>query len=275
MSAGAETAEVEVLRSGSASPVLDEVIREAPLELRVDGEALAVLMRTPGDDRALCAGFLLTEGVIDLAEDLESLGPCTDPNRPNAENTFLALLAPGGPERSARVRAAQRDFYAASSCGLCGKSTIESIHQRTKPHAHFVTLTEGFISALGERARAYQRVFSKTGGCHGALAVSLEGSREVLASAEDVGRHNAVDKVIGTMLLRDEVPLDKAALWISGRASFEVVQKALVGGFRALVCVGAPTSLAVEMAQASRLTLIGFATRAGGYNLYAGEVRGE
>nr|ACU26451.1 uncharacterized protein [uncultured bacterium HF186_25m_18N5]ACU26504.1 uncharacterized protein [uncultured bacterium HF186_25m_27D22] len=270
-----ETMEVSVLSAGARAATPDDVIVEAPLELRVDGEPLAVLMRTPGDDRALCAGFLLTEGVIELAEDLESLGPCTDPNRPNAHNTYLALLAPGGPERSARVRAAQRDFYAASSCGICGKATIESIHQRIRPHKTFHALTPALIEGLGERARQAQPAFTRTGGCHGAVAYALSDGETVLASAEDVGRHNAVDKVIGDLLLQDKAPVEGALLWISGRASFEVVQKALVGGFQALVCVGAPTSLAVEMAQASRLTLVGFATRSGRYNLYAGAFKGE
>ncbi|MDP6944331.1 MAG: formate dehydrogenase accessory sulfurtransferase FdhD [Myxococcota bacterium] len=252
--------------------MLDDVVVEEPLEIRVDGQALAVLMRTPGHDAQLTAGFLLTEGVIDVPDDLQSLGPCTDPNRPNAGNVFLAQLAPGCPDATERLAAAQRQFYASSSCGLCGKATIESIHQRVRPHAAFRDLPHALLAATGDRARGAQDLFAPTGGCHGALAFSLGEDASILASAEDVGRHNAVDKVVGALLLDDALPEADAILWVSGRASFEMVQKALMAGFAALVCVGAPTSLAVEMARESRLTLVGFATGPERYNVYAGSV---
>ena len=277
-----DIAQVAVRKAAASASVADEaagarlqvdaVVVEEPLEIRVDGQALAVLMRTPGRDADLTAGFLLTEGVIDVPGDMQSLGPCTDPNRPNAGNVFLVQLAPGCPDATERLAAAQRLFYASSSCGLCGKATIESIHQRVIPHAAFRDLPHALLAAAGDRARAGQDLFAQTGGCHGAVAFALDGAADILASAEDVGRHNAVDKVVGCLLLADALPQQDAVLWVSGRASFEMVQKALMAGFAALVCVGAPTSLAVEMARESRLTLVGFATGPARYNVYAGSV---
>ena len=262
-------------RSGGDRSVRDAVIVEEPLEIRVDGEALAVLMRTPGDDEALTAGFLLTEGVIEVPGDLAGLGPCTDPNRPNAGNILLAQLASGSPEVDARIAQAQRNFYASSSCGLCGKATIESIHQRVTPYASVRDLPKAVLVMLDEQAKARQPGFTATGGCHAAIACSLSEPLTVLASAEDVGRHNAVDKVVGALLLADALPQQDAVLWVSGRASFEMVQKALMAGFSALICVGAPTSLAVEMAEESRLGLVGFATGPDRFNVYSGRVTGE
>lgn len=266
---------VEMTRSEATLSVEDAVIVEEPLEVRVDGVPLAVLMRTPGDDAPLAAGFLLTEGVIEVPSDLMSLGPCTDPNRPHAGNVFLAQLAPGCPDAAERIAHAQREFYASSSCGLCGKATIESIHQRVTPYDAYRAVSVGVLASLDEAAAALQPSFAKTGGCHGAVAFTVQGPVSVLASAEDVGRHNAVDKVVGTLLLEDALPSQDAILWVSGRASFEMVQKALMAGFAALVCVGAPTSLAIEMARASRLVLVGFATGSGRYNVYAGQVGDE
>ena len=275
MGVRSDTKEVSVVRSQGAGPERDTVVVEAPLEIRVDGQALAVLMRTPGHDKALCAGFLLTEGVIELADDLTQLAPCTDPNRPHAQNTYLAQLAPGCPDIAERLSAAQRNVYASSSCGLCGKATIESIHQKVRPHPQFRPIPRALLERIDAHVRPLQPCFALTGGSHAAVALSLDEELSVLASAEDVGRHNAVDKVIGTLLLEERTPADGALLWVSGRASFEMVQKALMAGFRALVCVGAPTSLAVEMAEASRLSLIGFASGPKRYNLYCGELVGE
>ena len=271
-----DIARVSVSRSGDSERREDSVVVEEPLEIRVDGEPLAVLMRTPGADRALTAGFLLTEGVIEFPDDLTSLEACGDPNRPNAQNIFLAQLAPGCPEKAERLAQAQRQLYASSSCGLCGKATIESIHQRVQPHPEHRPIPEALMASLDSEARAVQSLFSQTGGCHGAVAFSFDLPTPTrLASAEDVGRHNAVDKVVGQLLLGQGLPRQDALLWVSGRASFEMVQKALMAGFAALVCVGAPTSLAVQMAQESHLTLVGFATGPERYNVYAGSVMGE
>ena len=268
-------ARISIRRNGELEARDDLVVIEEPMEIRVDSTPIAVLMRTPGQDRALGAGFLLTEGVIEVSDDLTSIGPCEDPNRPNAHNIILAHLAPGSPRADERIKEAQRHFYASSSCGLCGKASIESIHQRVKPHAHFTELSQRTLTRRDALSREHQPCFKQSGACHSAIAFTHQEEPRVLASAEDVGRHNAVDKVIGQLLLKEQLPLDEALLWVSGRASFEVVQKALMGGFHALICVGAPTSLAVELARESHLTLIGFATGAGRYNLYAGALKGE
>ena len=268
-----DIAEIDVFKAPDGASDVDVVVVEEPLEIRVDGAPLAVLMRTPGYDTDLVAGFLLTEGVVDVARDIQSLAPCADPNRPNAQNVFLVQLASGSPDVAERLASAQRHFYASSSCGLCGKATIESIHQRVSPHADYRPLSGSLVASLTQRMRDQQSLFAQTGGCHGAAAVRLADGA-VLALAEDVGRHNAVDKVAGALMMSDALPDQDAALWVSGRASFEMVQKALMAGFAALICVGAPTSLAVEMARSSHLTLVGFSTGSR-YNVYAGEVTGE
>lgn len=251
----------------------DVVMVEEPLEIRVDGHALAVLMRTPGDDRGLVAGFLRTEGVIEDRSDLVALEPCRDPNNPERANVYLATLGPGCEGAIAALNAAQRSMTTSSSCGLCGKTTIESIHQRVPPYEVALTVSEELLNGFGERARAEQPLFAATGGSHGAAAFGPAEAGELLATAEDVGRHNAVDKVVGRLLLTPEaVDLRECVLWVSGRASFEMAQKALVAGFGALVCVGAPTSLAIDLAQTSRLTLVGFAGQRGRFNVYSGSV---
>lgn len=269
------TTRVPIHRHPGGAPRDDIVAVEEPIEIQVNGEPLAVLMRTPGDDRALVAGFLLTEGVVDGLDDIGALARCTDPNRPHAQNTWRAVLAAGCKLQESRLAAARRAFFATSSCGLCGKATIDNIHQRVATHAEFAAVPAALVRSAGERARREQRVFEETGGLH-AAAVFGRGPEHAIASvAEDIGRHNAVDKVLGALLLADRVPLHETTLWVSGRASFEVVQKALVAGVSALVSVGAPTSLAVELARRSRLTLIGFATGSDRFNVYCGEVSGD
>ena len=242
---------------------------EEPLEIRVSGEALAVLMRTPGDDRALVAGFLLTEGVIDGLDDVIAIEPCRDPNMVNAQNIVRVSLAAGSPLSQSRLARARREMFTGSSCGLCGKATIESIHQDVKPHADFLELNAAAIRSMSGQARLRQAGFSATGGLHAAAMFDAGGRLDRVA--EDIGRHNAVDKVLGAALLAEQL-VEDAILWVSGRASFEVTQKALVGGMRALVSVGAPSSLAVDMAYASGLTLVGF-VRDDRFNVYAGTVK--
>jgi FdhD protein len=262
-----------VTRSPGGEVRDDIVAVEEPLEIRVDREPLAVLMRTPGDERALIAGFLLTEGVIDGPDDLAALAPCRDPDGAPTANVWQVRLASGGGERLAR---AQRAFFASSSCGLCGKASIDRIVQQVHPHAAAVVLPRGLVATVGARAREHQAAFGATGGLHAAALFSLdEPDQPLLGAAEDVGRHNAIDKVLGAQLLADALPVAPAALWVSGRASFEVVQKALLGGVAALVCVGAPTSLAVSLAAQTRLTLVGFARGGDRFNVYVGAVTDE
>ncbi|TNF34379.1 MAG: formate dehydrogenase accessory sulfurtransferase FdhD [Deltaproteobacteria bacterium] len=252
-------------------PEVDRVAVEEPLEIRVDGEPLAVLMRTPGDDLALTAGFLLTEGVILDRDDLRALAPCRDPANRDRGNVVLVSLAAGAELARSRLTQAQRRFFTSSSCGLCGKATIASLVQDVPTYPTPLALAPSFLLSLGERVRAAQAVFDQTGGLHAAAVVHTGGA--LLALAEDIGRHNAVDKALGRLVLDDALPGDDAVLWVSGRASFELVQKALVARLRALVCVGAPSSLAVELASAAGLTLVGFA-RGGRYNVYTARSAG-
>ncbi len=261
--------EVTIRRSGEPGRVRDAVAVEEPLEIRVEGAALAVVMRTPGDDAALTAGFLLTEGVIEDASDLAAMSPCRDPNRPNAANVYLVSLAAGCERIDTRLAKARRAFFTSSSCGLCGKATIDNLMQDITPHPEPLALDAADVTTMGELATAVQPGFRATGGLHGA---AIFRGAELQIAAEDVGRHNAVDKVLGRLLLGGRLPLRDAVLWVSGRASFEIVQKALVAGVRGVVCVGAPTSMGVDLARRGELTLIGFVRGDGSWNAYHGPI---
>ncbi len=263
----AATAEVRLRRWPQGEEVHDRVAREEPLEIVVDGVPLAVLLRTPSgveDDLSLAAGFLLAEGVIDRMSDLDGLAPCLDPAAEHRENRVLVTLAPGVtvPE------AARRLFATGASCGLCGKATIASLVQRLPERPPAAAPAIAHINAMDAAVRARQAGFAATGAVH---AAGLFGGGELLAIAEDVGRHNAVDKVFGRALRAGELPLHGKVLWVSGRVSFELVQKALVAGVDALVAVGAPTSLAIDLAVRGGLHLVGF-VRGGRANVYAGAV---
>jgi len=253
--------------------VEDRVVVEEPMAIRVDGRPFAVLMRTPGDDRELVAGFLLTEGLITGLDDIRALDPCSDPNKEHAENTLLVNLAEGCSVHHSAADGGGRALWTGSSCGLCGKRTIEEIHQRVRPHDAPMPLSRAFMADVGERARRSQPLFDQTGGLHGAALFGPAPSYELLCSSEDVGRHNAVDKVIGRLVLNDRLPLHGAILWVSGRASYEMVQKALMAQMSALVCVGAPTSLAIELARSCNLTLVGFARSPERFNIYHGTLK--
>lgn len=270
----------EVARvDGGHPPVagLDWVAREEPLEIALDGEPLAALLRTPTspeDDLALAAGFLLAEGIIRHADDLARLERCLDPQ--SRGNRVHAALAPGVPPPVD----AQRRFVASSSCGLCGKVTMASLAQRIPPSAPRRPALREQVLALDGLVRAHQRGFEATGSLHAAAVfarsgLSREGDLELLALREDVGRHNAVDKVIGALLLAARggpgPALADHVLWVSGRVSFELAQKALMAGLGTLVAVGGPTTLAIELAEAHGLNLIGFC-RGGRFNLYSGSV---
>jgi FdhD protein len=229
----------------------DVVAVEEPLEIRVGEKAVAVTMRTPGNDEDLAAGFLLTEGIIKTAADIESIRHWGSPN------VIRIALREGVALDYARL---QRHFYATSSCGICGKSSIDALRVFTTPLESSVQPTN--LSAMAEALRREQKSFDATGAIHGAGAFRANG--ELLAVREDIGRHNAVDKVLGS-LLRERKAAD--VLVISGRASFEVVQKAIVARVPVVAAVGAPSSLAVELARQYNVTLIGF-LRDGRYNAY-------
>ncbi len=257
---------VEIERNGVRES--DWVAREEPLEIVVDGAPLAVLLRTPAGseaDLSLAAGFLLAEGIIDRMSDLDGLAPCRDPAAEHRDNRVLVTLAAG----VALPEAARRAFVTSASCGLCGKATIASLLRRLPARGAVEGPLMADVHAMDTAVRKQQAGFATTGALH---AAALFDGATLLAIAEDVGRHNAVDKVFGQALRRGQLPLRGKVLWVSGRVSFELVQKALLAGVDALVAVGAPTSMAVDLAREGGLHLLGF-VRGGRANVYAGALR--
>jgi len=251
----------------------DTLAVEEPLEIRVGGRPLAVTMRTPGDDVDLAIGFLLTEGLITRGEDVAAARFCAgaDGADGNTYNLLDLTLADGVPEPRPE---AGRNFYTTSSCGLCGKASIDAVRTASawavEPPAAGGSLDHETLIDLPARLRAAQRVFDRTGGLHAAALFTVAGGLLVLR--EDVGRHNAVDKVIGWAAREHRLPLRDTVLQVSGRASFELVQKALMAGIPTLAAVSAPSSLAVELAAEAGMTLVGF-LRGASYNVYAGAGR--
>lgn len=246
---------------------IDSVAVEEPLEIRVNGRSVAVTMRTPGHDRELAAGFLLTEGVVGDADDLLDLLVCRTLPDGQAGNVVDARVNPARPVDFARLT---RHVFSASSCGLCGKATLDAIFQAVSPITDAGTFDPGLIASLPVRLRAAQPGFDATGGLHASALFSGDGRLCVVR--EDVGRHNALDKVLGHVLLAGELPMSDAMLLVSGRVSFELVQKALVAGIGLIAGIGAPSSLAVECARRGGQTLVGF-LRADRMNVYAGAGR--
>jgi FdhD protein len=244
----------------------DTVAAEEPLEIRLAGTPLAVTMRTPGDDFDLVHGFLATEGVIASDADVLALRYCdsVDAEGRNTYNVVDVDLAPGVEPPDTAL---DRNFLTSSSCGVCGKASIDAIRTRTRHDvaADGLRLPLGTLLALPDRLRAAQEVFEKTGGLHAAGLFTGEG--ELVAVREDVGRHNAVDKVVGDAVRAGRLPLAGHVLAVSGRASFELTQKAAMAGIPVLAAVSAPSSLAVELAADTGITLVGF-LRGDGCNVY-------
>jgi len=249
----------------------DALAVEEPMELRVDGRALAVTMRTPGHDVELAHGFLLTEGVIATADELAAARYCdsVDDTGANTYNVLDVTLAPGVAPPEIGV---ERNFYTTSSCGVCGKASLDAVRLRTRfsPAADPVRVEADTLYGLPEALRDAQRIFDSTGGLHAAGLFTADGT--ALVVREDVGRHNAVDKVLGWALLQGRVPASGCVLMVSGRASFELVQKAVMAGVPVLAAVSAPSSLAVELAVEAGMTLVGF-LRGTSMNVYAGAER--
>ncbi|RRO19354.1 formate dehydrogenase accessory sulfurtransferase FdhD [Saccharopolyspora rhizosphaerae] len=249
----------------------DALAAEEPLEVRVNGKPLSVTMRTPGHDVELAHGFLLTEGVIGEPDELATARYCDSPG-PDGRNTYNVLdvaLAPGVPMPDASV---ERNFYTTSSCGVCGKAALDSVKLRThhSPATDPVSVGSTTLIGLPDALRAAQRVFDSTGGLHAAGLFDSDG--ELLVVREDVGRHNAVDKALGWALMQRRVPLAGCVLMVSGRASFELVQKAAMAGVPVLAAVSAPSSLAVDLAEEQGMTLVGF-LRGSSMNVYTGAER--
>jgi FdhD protein len=246
----------------------DYLAAEEPLEIRVGQDPLSVTMRTPGHDLELAAGFLFTEGIVQRREQIISLEDHPEDVEENHGNLVQAVLAPESTPDFEKMR---RHFFAASSCGICGKASIDAVRSRTLrvPNPDF-RLDPEVLVRLPDALRASQAVFGRTGGLHAAALFS--GGGELLVLREDIGRHNAVDKVIGWALLENRVPLSDTILLVSGRGGFEIVQKAIVAGLPVVASVSAPSSLAVRLARELRLTLIGF-LRGRRFVIYAGEDR--
>ncbi len=234
---------------------------EEPLEIRVGGLALAVTMRTPGNDVELAAGFLVSEGVIARGDEFRSAIHCGGPstgagNERNTYNVLDVTLAPGVAPPSPDLA---RSFYTTSSCGVCGKASIEAVETVSSydVSADDVAVAADVLASFPDALRAQQAVFEKTGGLHAAALFDAT-TGDLLVVREDIGRHNAVDKVVGWAALNGRLPLTGTVLQVSGRASFELVQKAVMAGIPILAAVSAPSSLAVELAEASGLTVVGF-----------------
>lgn len=267
-----ERRRVTRIRGGAVTARPDTLVAEEPLEIRLDGRPIAITMRTPGDDFALAAGFLVSEGVLASAADVRSIVYCAGA-REDGTNTYNVVdvkLAPGVPVPDITL---ERNVYTTSSCGLCGKASLDAVRTTARfPIADTppVRVSPALLSELPERLRAAQKVFDTTGGLHAAALFSETG--DLLDVREDVGRHNAVDKLVGRALREDLLPLDRAVLLVSGRASFELAQKAVMAGIPVLAAVSAPSSLAVDLAAETGLTLVGF-LRGQNMNVYAGEHR--
>jgi FdhD protein len=249
------------VRDGAAAPATDLVAAEEPLEVRLDGERVAVTMRTPapGEDAELALGFLLGEGILNDPATVARVVEC----RTTAEGGAVDVRL-----RSGAVPAAgwQRNFYATSSCGICGKASLEAVRVAAGVVGAGPLVSKDVLLGLPDSLRSAQRVFERTGGLHAAGLFTPEG--EPVAVREDVGRHNAVDKVIGRAAMEQGLPLADSILQVSGRASFEIVQKAAMAGVPVVAAVSAPSTLAVELAGETEMTLVGF-LRESGFNVYS------
>lgn len=275
---GSVRVRVERRRDGSRRTVRDRVAAEEPMEIRLEvagsggrtaTHQVAVTMRTPGDDFELAAGFLFSEGLVGDRDDVAGLSYCTGPQT-QEYNVVSVALRPGAPFDPELLN---RNFYTTSSCGVCGKASLEAVEVRgcaIFPEGSGPLLIPGVLRGLPDALREAQGVFRRTGGIHAAALVDADGAFHVVR--EDVGRHNAVDKAVGHFLLEGRLPARDMLLLVSGRTSFEILQKALAAGVPAVAAVGAPSSLAVELADRFNMTLMGFLGNKG-FNVYAGGER--
>ncbi|HEV7584136.1 MAG TPA: formate dehydrogenase accessory sulfurtransferase FdhD [Mycobacterium sp.] len=254
------------LTAGQAITRAETLAVEEPLEIRVNGSAVTVTMRTPGSDIELAQGFLLTEGVIAQREDVLTIRYCggRGENGANTYNVLDVTLAPGVESPDLNVT---RNFYTTSSCGVCGKASLDAVRviSRFSPGDDPATVAAATLKAMPSQLRSAQKVFDSTGGLHAAALFDVDGT--MLVVREDIGRHNAVDKVIGWALEHGRVPLSASVLLVSGRASFELTQKAVLAGIPVLAAVSAPSSLAVSLAEESGVTLVAF-LRENSMNVY-------
>jgi FdhD protein len=254
--------------SGDVRWLADDLSAEEPVEIRVDGTPLSVTMRTPGADFDLCVGFLVTEGIIAGADDIATMRMCPHAAQASgAYNVVEVTLRASPPQRPPA-----RNFFMTSSCGVCGKASIDAVRTTSRYRVADDPLTTSacLLATLPARLRAAQRMFERTGGVHAAALFDAAG--ELLCAREDVGRHNAVDKVVGWAATQRRLPLTSHMVLVSGRASFELTQKAMMAGIPLLAAVSAPSSLAVELAEECGMTLVGF-LRGEQMNVYTGHHR--
>lgn len=271
MSLQHSTRPVQIIRfDGAAAPVaMDDMLAvEEPLEIRVGGRSVAVVMRTPGHDRELAAGFLVTEGLLHQPDEVLDMVYCRGDEATPEPNVLDVILSPKATVDLARL---SRHVFTSSSCGICSKASIDAIRLQFPALARAMAPRREVLTALPDRLRAAQAAFARTGGLHASALFTAGGG--LVEVREDVGRHNALDKVIGRAFLDGRLPLADHVLLVSGRVSFEIMQKALAGGIPWVVAISAPTSAAVEFAQASGQGLVGF-LRGSRMNVYAGTVAG-
>jgi FdhD protein len=261
-----ELTQVTEWEDGRVRLLQDSLAAEEPLEIRLGGVPFTVTMRTPGHDIELVAGFLLTEGIIQSADQIAGLRAITPENGLRSNVVEVELK-----DTEFDSTGLQRNFFAASSCGICGKASINAIRVRgLKALDTDFRFDPVILCRLPETLRSEQAVFSRTGGLH--AAALFDSSGQLLALREDIGRHNAVDKIVGWALLQSKLPLSRHVMLVSGRGGFEIVQKALAAGIPVLASVSAPSSLAVKLARELGLTLIGF-LRGRRFVIYSGEFR--
>lgn len=268
--AGLQTIAVRRHSGAHAEPSEDRVAVEEPLEIRIAGEPFAVTLRTPGHDAELVMGFLLAEGLVAAASEVGGLSHCGRPGE--AGNVLDVTAAPGTVIDWERDGPLRRATLTSAACGVCGRRSIEDLLARTRPISDEARFSSAWLQSLQHELEPRQANFAASGGAHAAALWDEHGALYVIR--EDVGRHNAVDKVIGRAALDGRLPARGMALWVSGRASFELVQKAAVAQIPLLISVSAPSSLAIAAAEASRMTLVGFA-RGDRFNVYAGAQRIE
>jgi FdhD protein len=278
MAQSSRAIEISKFKDGTQERLVDSVAVEEPLEIRLgwstpDGRAtrsISITMRTPGHDTELAVGFLLSESIIRKATDVASIDICGEPAPDSGNyNTVKVELNAGVDVDLGRL---QRHFYTSSSCGVCGKTSLDALHATgaTSLRDNTAAFSKDILTSIPEKLRESQATFDTTGGLHAAAAFTRSG--ELVMTMEDVGRHNAVDKVIGALALAGHLPASELGLMVSGRASFELMQKALVARMPLLAAVSAPSSLAVQLAQEFDLTLVGF-LRGETFNIYSGKQR--
>ena len=278
MTSNSQPVTISVVRGSSRQWREDRVAVEEPLEIRLGYElpegraetSISITMRTPGNDAELATGFLFTESIIRDPSDIALVKPCGSPAPDSGNTNVIRVELESG--ISVDLARLQRHFYTTSSCGVCGKTSLDALRvsgasSRPLDDTRF---DRAMLAGLPDKLRAAQKVFDETGGLHAAAAFNVAG--DIIVSHEDVGRHNAVDKVVGTLLAEGQLPANELGLLVSGRASFELMQKALIAGMPLLAAVSAPSSLAVDLAREFNVTLVGF-LRDDTFNIYAAEER--